>query len=68
MHAPAMKTVVVSASEDPERIAAAFGAGAAAYVFKRAEPIDLSSAVRQVFKRSLYLAGSVQPRSRRAHG
>jgi DNA-binding NarL/FixJ family response regulator len=29
-----------------------------AYVLKRAEPEDLASAIRQVFSRSLYLAGA----------
>lgn len=65
MYAPAMKTVVVSAAEDPERIAAAVGAGAAAYVFKRAQPIELQSAVRQVFRRSFYLAGPLHVRAGR---
>src|SRR5713101_2372256 len=60
VYAPAMKTVVVSASENPERIDAAFGAGAVAYVFKRAERIDLSSAVRQVFTRSYHLSDSMR--------
>jgi DNA-binding NarL/FixJ family response regulator len=56
--APAMKTVVVSASEEPGRIDAALAAGAVVYVLKRAEPGDLASAIRQVFSRSLYLAGT----------
>jgi DNA-binding NarL/FixJ family response regulator len=37
---------------------AALSNGAVAYVLKRAEPEDLASAIRQVFSRSLYLAGS----------
>jgi DNA-binding NarL/FixJ family response regulator len=56
--APSMKTVVVSGSDDPQRIDAALGAGAAAYVLKTAESGDLTSAIRQVFARSLYLAGA----------
>jgi len=55
---PALKAVVVSATDDPERIEAALTGGAVAYVLKRAEPEDLASAVRQVFSRSLYLAGA----------
>ena len=38
-------------------IEAALSGGAVAYVLKRAEPEDLASAIRQVFSRSLYLAG-----------
>jgi DNA-binding NarL/FixJ family response regulator len=60
--APSLKTIVLSEAEDPERIDAALGSGAVAYVVKRAEPGDLSSAIRQAFTRSLYLAGSSQSR------
>jgi DNA-binding NarL/FixJ family response regulator len=52
-----VKPVVVSASDDLQRIEAALRAGAVAYVLKRAEPEDLASAIRQMFSRSLYLAG-----------
>jgi DNA-binding NarL/FixJ family response regulator len=55
---PSMKAVVVSASDHVEPIEAALNNGAVAYVLKRAEPEDLASAIRQVFSRSLYLAGS----------
>jgi DNA-binding NarL/FixJ family response regulator len=54
---PSLKVIVVSGSEDQTRIDAAFAAGAAAYVLKRAHPEDLASAFRQMFSRSLYLAG-----------
>jgi DNA-binding NarL/FixJ family response regulator len=54
---PSLKAVVVSATDEPERIEAALTGGAVAYVLKRAEPEDLASAIRQVFSRSLYLAG-----------
>jgi DNA-binding NarL/FixJ family response regulator len=54
---PSMKAVVVSASDANEPIEAALNGGAIAYVLKRAEPEDLASAIRQVFSRSLYLAG-----------
>ena len=59
---PSLRTVVVCASDDPERIDATLGAGAVAYVLKRAEAGDLESAIRQVFTRSLYLAGAYQNR------
>ena len=52
---PSLKVVVVSASSDPKRINAALGAGAVAYVLKRAQPEDLASAIRQVFSRSFFL-------------
>jgi DNA-binding NarL/FixJ family response regulator len=61
--APSMRAVVVSAWDDPDCIDSALAAGAVAYVvLKNAEPEDLASAIRQVFGRSLYLAGVVQPR------
>jgi len=61
---PSLKAVVVSASEEPSRIEAAFAAGAVVYVLKRAEPGDLASAIRQVFARSLYLAGTTSQPAR----
>ncbi len=63
---PSLKAVVVSASEEQSRIEAAFAAGAVVYVLKRAEPGDLASAIRQVFARSLYLAGSTTTQPARA--
>jgi DNA-binding NarL/FixJ family response regulator len=57
-HVPSLKVVVVSASEDPTRIDAALSAGAVAYVLKRAQPEDVTSAIRQVFSPSLFLAGN----------
>jgi DNA-binding NarL/FixJ family response regulator len=53
-----LRAVVVSASDDTERIEAALSCGAAAYVLKRAEAEDLASAIRQAFARSLYLSSS----------
>lgn len=55
---PSLKVVVISASDDEQRIEAALSGGAVAYVLKRAEPEDLASAIRQVFSRSLYLAAT----------
>jgi DNA-binding NarL/FixJ family response regulator len=57
---PGLKVVVLSESEDPTHVEAAFSAGAVAYVTKSAHPDDLASAVRQAFLHSIYLAnGSV---------
>jgi DNA-binding NarL/FixJ family response regulator len=55
---PALKAIVLSMYDDAEHIDAAFAAGAEAYVLKTAHPDDLTSAVRQAFQPSIYLAGS----------
>jgi DNA-binding NarL/FixJ family response regulator len=55
--APGIKTIVLSMYEDGEHIDAAFEAGADAYVLKTAHPDDLTSAVRQAFTHSIFLAG-----------
>jgi DNA-binding NarL/FixJ family response regulator len=52
---PELKVLVLSAQNDPDRIAQAFAAGAAAYVVKTAQPEDLCAAVRQSFEHSVYL-------------
>jgi DNA-binding NarL/FixJ family response regulator len=54
---PGIKTIVLSMYDDQEHIEAAFAAGADAYVLKIAHPDDLTSAVRQAFEHSIYLAG-----------
>jgi DNA-binding NarL/FixJ family response regulator len=60
---PGLKIVVFSMFEDFEHIDSALAAGADAYVLKTAHPEDLTSAVRQVFQHSIFLAGvrSVEP-------
>jgi DNA-binding NarL/FixJ family response regulator len=63
---PSLKAVVVAASEDRQRVDAALAAGAVAYVLKRAHPDDVAAAFRQVFTRSLYLAGEYLPELRSA--
>jgi len=54
---PDMKAIVLSMYEDAQHIEAAFAAGAVAYVLKTAHPDDLTSAIRQAFDHSIYLAG-----------
>jgi len=54
---PGLKIVVLSASDDPEHIAAAFDAGALAYVLKTAQPDDIATAVRQAFSSSIFFRG-----------
>jgi DNA-binding NarL/FixJ family response regulator len=52
--APGVRTVVLSSQTDC--VERALSAGAVAYVFKSAHPDDLSSAVRQAFRASVYFA------------
>ena len=54
---PDLKAIVLSMYDDSQRIEAAFAAGAVAYVLKTAHPDDLTSAIRQSFEHSIYLAG-----------
>jgi two-component system response regulator DevR len=54
---PGVRTVVVSAIDDPRTIEAAFAEGAVAYCVKTAEPEDLAAAIRQSFEHSIYIAG-----------
>lgn len=53
---PEIRTIVLSADRAPERINAALGAGASAYVMKTAHPDDIASAVRQAFDHSIFLS------------
>jgi two-component system response regulator DevR len=55
---PGLRVIVLSMYEDSAHIDAAFAAGAAAYVLKTAHPDDLTSAIRQAFDHSIYLAGA----------
>jgi two-component system response regulator DevR len=55
---PGIRAIVLSMYEDAQHIDAAFAAGAAAYVLKTAHPEDLTSAIRQAFEHSIYLAGA----------
>jgi DNA-binding NarL/FixJ family response regulator len=55
---PGIRVIVLSMYDDSGHIDAAFAAGAAAYVVKTAHPDDLTSAVRQAFMHSIYLAGA----------
>jgi DNA-binding NarL/FixJ family response regulator len=55
---PELRAIVLSMYDDSQHIEAAFAAGAAAYVLKTAHPDDLTSAIRQAFDHSIYLAGA----------
>jgi DNA-binding NarL/FixJ family response regulator len=54
---PSLRAIVLSMHEESQTIDAALEAGASAYVVKTAHPEDLTSAVRQAFSHSVYLAG-----------
>jgi DNA-binding NarL/FixJ family response regulator len=58
---PSLKVLILSAHDDPERIARAFAAGATAYVVKTAQPEDVCAAVRQAFDHSVYFAVDSAP-------
>jgi DNA-binding NarL/FixJ family response regulator len=53
---PQLKSVVLSASNEPREIEAAFAAGASAFCVKTAAQGDLMAAIRQTFDLSIYLA------------
>jgi DNA-binding NarL/FixJ family response regulator len=55
---PALKAIVLSMYDDAQHIDSAFAAGAQAYVLKTAHPDDLTSAIRQAFRHSIYLLGA----------
>ena len=54
---PNVKIIILSTSNDPVEIQAAFSAGAVAFVVKKAHPDDLAVAVRQAYEHSIYLPG-----------
>ena len=53
---PDLKAIVLSMYDDPDYVESAFEAGAVAYVLKTAHDDDLTSAIRQAFDHSIYLA------------
>lgn len=53
-----LKVIVLSMYDDSQHVEAAFSAGAVAYVLKTAHPDDLTSAIRQAFQHSIFLAGT----------
>jgi DNA-binding NarL/FixJ family response regulator len=55
---PELKTVVLSATDQPQQIQAAFAAGASVFCVKTADQDDLTAAIRQAFEASIYLAHS----------
>jgi DNA-binding NarL/FixJ family response regulator len=55
---PDLKTVVLSATHQPQQIESAFAAGASVFCVKTAAQDDLMAAIRQAFEVSIYLAHS----------
>lgn len=53
---PTLAVIVLSSTDDPALIDAAFGEGASAYVLKTSDPDVIATAVRQAFEPSLYFA------------
>src|SRR3954452_10641131 len=51
---PNVKTVVLSGSEEPDVIEAAFQRGAAAFILKRIDPADLASVIRQALDGNVF--------------
>ena len=51
---PEVKIVVLSASPTPETIRSALGRGAAAFVVKNINPLDIPSALRQAYEETVY--------------
>jgi two-component system, NarL family, response regulator LiaR len=58
---PDLRAIVVSEHDDPQRIDAAFEAGAFAYVIKTARSEDFAFAVRQAFEHAVYIATHPPP-------
>jgi DNA-binding NarL/FixJ family response regulator len=65
---PDLKTVVLSATDQPQQIQAAFAAGASVFCVKTADQDDLMAAIRQAFEASIYLAHSATASSPREPG
>jgi DNA-binding NarL/FixJ family response regulator len=51
---PNVRTAVLSAVEEPDVVAAAFRHGAAAFILKRIDPMDLAAAIRQAMEGTVY--------------
>jgi DNA-binding NarL/FixJ family response regulator len=62
---PTLKTVVMSATDQPQQIESAFGAGASVFCVKTAAQDDLLAGIRQAFEASIYLAHSATSRPAR---
>jgi DNA-binding NarL/FixJ family response regulator len=58
---PEVKAVVLSGSEEPEVVEAAFQRGAAAFIVKRIDPADLAAVIRQAFDGNVFYPVEARP-------
>jgi DNA-binding NarL/FixJ family response regulator len=65
--APFLRIIALSASSDPARITRVLGAGASAYVTKRARAEDFATAIRQSFEQSVFMRGNAHGSAGRSH-
>ena len=56
---PSVKVVMLSACEESSRIRTALKRGASAYIVKTVNPMDIPTAVRQVFEPAIYFGTAV---------
>jgi DNA-binding NarL/FixJ family response regulator len=63
---PEVKVVILSAFTDRDQVETALARGASAYIAKTVNPIDLPSALRQVFDGTVYHAIGITERRHRA--
>jgi DNA-binding NarL/FixJ family response regulator len=64
---PDVKTVVLSGSEEPELIEAAFQRGATAFILKKIDPIDLAPVIRQALDGNVFSPLDIRPTTVEAH-
>ncbi len=58
---PEVKTVVLSGSDEPDVIEAAFQRGAAAFILKRIDPVDLAPVIRQALDGNVFYPVETRP-------
>jgi DNA-binding NarL/FixJ family response regulator len=67
-HHPRVKVVMLSASDDADRVRAALKRGASAYIVKTVNPLDLPAALRQVVQPTVYFAAAEEEDAASAAG
>ena len=58
---PSVKAIVLSGSEEPDVVEAAFRRGAAAFIVKRIDPADLAPVIRQVLGGNVFYPLEARP-------
>jgi DNA-binding NarL/FixJ family response regulator len=64
---PNVKTVVLSGSEEPELIEAAFQRGATAFILKKIDPVDLAPVIRQALDGNVFSPVDIRPTTVETH-